>query len=90
VVPSDYDCGSLQLSLPFEAEQQLKKQMGFAVQPEPGSRSAEIADYIERLGKLYGHCYQTASNQLGNALATPEVKDVATTLFIQTCKHFQI
>lgn len=70
--------------------------LGFAVEPAPKAsttgRSAEIADYVERLGKLYGHCYQTAFTQLGNTtpLATPEIKDVATTLFIQTCKHFQI
>ena len=74
----------------FDAETQLKKQMGFATEPIP-SRSVEIADYIERLGKLYGHCLTTASNIPATAtLDAPEVKDIATTLFIQTVKHFQL
>jgi hypothetical protein len=81
------------LSLPMEAEMKVRKQMGFVKpEPAPAGRSAEIADYVERLGKLYSHCYTTAFNQLGNTtpLATPEIKDVATTLFIQTVKHFQL
>jgi hypothetical protein len=64
--------------------------MGFAVEeaaPET-TRSAEIADYIQRLGKLYNGCYRTASSQLGAELDTSEVKDVATTIFIQTVRHF--
>ncbi len=69
--------------------------MGFAVetttQPAEVSRSIKIADYIERLGKLYSYCYQTAAKQLDSTpLATPEVKDVATTLFIQTVRHFNL
>jgi hypothetical protein len=69
--------------------------MGFAVETiTPSvevSRSIEIADYIERLGKLYNHCYQTATKQLDSTpLAKPEVKDVATTLFIQTVRHFNL
>jgi hypothetical protein len=44
---------------------------------------------VDRLGKLYSHCYKTAANELKKTpLATPEVKDVATTLFIQTVRHF--
>jgi hypothetical protein len=46
------------VKLPFEAEMQLKKQMGFTAESQP-SRSVEIADYIDRLGKLYGHCCAT-------------------------------
>jgi hypothetical protein len=69
--------------------------MGFAVEtttpPAEVSRSIEIADYIERLGKLYSHCYQTAAKQLDSSpLATPEIKDVATTIFIQTVRHFSL
>jgi hypothetical protein len=69
--------------------------MGFTVEtitpPAEVSRSIEIADYIERLGKLYSHCYKTAAQQLDSTpLATPEVKDVANTLFIQTVKHFSL
>jgi hypothetical protein len=59
--------------------------------PAETKRSLEIADYISRLGKLYKHCYATAEEQLeGTPLATPEVKDVATTLFIQTVRHFSL
>jgi hypothetical protein len=77
------------LTAPFEAEQKLRQQL--APQPQAESRSIEIADYIDRLGKLYGHCYKTAAQQLeSTALETPEVKDVATTLFIQTVRHFGI
>jgi hypothetical protein len=74
----------------FEAETQLKSQMGFSTTPQP-SRSVEIADYIERLGKLYGHCIMTAS-QIPTSIELPPtaVKDVATTMFIQTVKHFDL
>ncbi len=59
-----------------------------AQQPE-NSRSIEIAEYVGKLGKLYKHCYKTATDELKETpLATPEVKDVATTLFIQTVRHF--
>jgi hypothetical protein len=34
-------------------------QMGFNIPPEQPSRSVEIADYIERMGKLYSHCRAT-------------------------------
>jgi hypothetical protein len=69
--------------------------MGFTVATTPppveNSRSIEIADYIERLGKLYSHCYKTAAQQLDSTpLATPEIKDVATTIFIQTVRHFSL
>lgn len=76
-------------NLSFDTETQLKSQMGFTAEPVP-SRSVEIADYIERLGKLYNHCLTTANNIPSAAtLDAPEVKDVATT-FIQTVKHFQL
>jgi hypothetical protein len=85
------------VTAPFEAEQRLRAQMAAAVAPPVANemaesgRSAEIADYISRMGKLYAHCYKTASQQLENMpLGTPEVKDVATTLFIQTVRHFSL
>lgn len=79
------------LKLPFEAEMQLKKQMGFQTPEAQPSRSVEIADYIERLGKLYGHCLETAANMPTSIdLEAPQVKDVATTFFIQTVKHFNL
>ncbi len=62
------------------------------IEPQPeNSRSIEIAEYIGKLGKLYSHCYKTAANELKETpLATPEVKDVATTIFIQTVRHFSL
>jgi hypothetical protein len=74
----------------FEAEAQLKSQMGFSTSPQP-SRSAEIADYIERLGKLYGHCLTTAASMPTSIELPPTaVKDMATTMFVQTVKHFDL
>ena len=59
--------------------------------PEQPSRSAEIADYIQRLGKLYSHCLDTAARMPKTVeLETPQVKDVATTFFIQAVKHFNL
>jgi hypothetical protein len=85
------------VTAPFETEQRLRAQMAAAVAPPAttemaeSGRSAEIADYINRLGKLYGHCYGVAAQQLENVpLGTPEVKDVATTIFIQTVRHFSL
>jgi hypothetical protein len=68
------------------------QQMGFTAEPTPEtSRSAEIADYINRLGKLYGHCLTTAANlPTAVELESPQIKDIATTLFIQTAKHFNL
>jgi hypothetical protein len=75
----------------FDAEMQLKSsQMGFQSSPPP-SRSVEIADYIERLGKLYGHCLTTAASMPTSIeLESTAVKDIATTMFIQTVKHFDL
>jgi hypothetical protein len=61
------------------------------VAPEQASRSAEIADYIQRLGKLYSHCLDTAARMPKTVeLETPQVKDVATTFFLQAVKHFNL
>ena len=78
------------VTLPFEAEMKLKQQMGFTAESQP-SRSAEIADYIERLGKLYTHCLTTAANiPTSIELPATAVKDVATTFFIQAVRHFDL
>lgn len=78
------------VSLPFEAEMKLKQQMGFQTETQP-SRSVEIADYVSRLGKLYSHCLTTAANMPTSIeLETPQVKDIATTFFIQAVKHFNL
>jgi hypothetical protein len=54
-------------------------------------RTAEIGDYIERLGKLYKHCFKATSQALEHSeLGRPQIKDVSTTLFIQTVKHFNL
>jgi hypothetical protein len=47
---------------------------------DPGSRSGEIADYIARLGKLYGHCLATAR----------ESEPVALAIFQQAIEHFNL
>jgi hypothetical protein len=79
-----------EVKLPFEAQMQLKSQMGFQASPQT-SRSVEIADYIDRLGKLYGHCLTTAATMPTSIeLEAPEIKDVATTMFIQTVRHFNL
>jgi hypothetical protein len=75
---------------PQQAQAQ-QAQMGFNVPPEQPSRSAEIADYVQRLGKLYAHCLDTAARMPKTVeLETPQVKDVATTFFIQAVKHFNL
>ena len=76
-------------------QQALQAQMGFNVDDTPTApettRSAEIADYIQRLGKLYGHCLSTAANMPTSLeLDAHSVKDVGTTIFIQTVRHFNL
>ena len=72
-------------------QQAQQEQIGFNVPPEKPSRSAEIADYIERLGKLYSHCLDTASRMPKTVdLNAPQIKDIATTLFIQSVRHFDL
>jgi hypothetical protein len=79
-----------EVKLPFEAQMQLKSQMGFQALGQT-SRSVEIADYIDRLGKLYGHCLTTAASMPTSIeLPATAVKDVATTMFIQTVRHFDL
>lgn len=68
-------------------------QMGFttSVETPETTRSAEIADYIQRLGKLYNHCLTTASSlPTAIELDAPEIKDIATTIFIQSVRHFNL
>jgi hypothetical protein len=73
---------------PQEAQQ---APMGFNVPPEQPSRSAEIVDYIDRLGKLYSRCLTTAANMPTSLeLESTAVKDIATTMFLQTVRHFSL
>ena len=72
-------------------QQAQQEQIGFNVPPEKPSRSAEIADYIERLGKLYAHCLDAAARMPKTVdLNAPQIKDVATTFFIQAVRHFDL
>jgi hypothetical protein len=78
-------------SLVEHASTQPQAAQGANTTPEQPSRSAEIADYIQRLGKLYGHCLDTAARMPKTVdLDMPQVKDVATTFFIQAVKHFDL
>ena len=68
-------------------------QMGFSapIETPETTRSAEIADYIQRLGKLYNHCLTTATQMPTEIELEPaQVKDIATTIFIQTTRHFNL
>ena len=70
-------------------------QIGFTAKPTPevpeANRTAEIADYVTRLSKLYNHCLTAAVNMpTAIELDAPQVKDIATTIFIQTAKHFNL
>ena len=72
-----------------------QSQMGFTTEVTPEvpetTRSADIADYIQRLGKLYNHCLTTAAGMPTTIeLESTAVKDVATTIFIQTVRHFDL
>jgi hypothetical protein len=59
--------------------------------PAESQRNIDIKNYVENMGKIYGGCYIAASKQLTDTgLDKPEIKDVATTLFIQTARHFNL
>jgi hypothetical protein len=76
---------------PQQAALSQQAPMGFNVPPEQPSRSAEIVDYIERLGKLYSRCLNTAANMPTSLeLESTAVKDIATTMFLQTVRHFSL
>jgi hypothetical protein len=54
-------------------------------------RSAEIADYVGRLSKLYSHCYRSAATEMaGYELEPEDTRAIATTLFLQTVKKFDL
>lgn len=67
-------------------------QIGFTTETAPETtRSAEIADYIQRLEKLYSSCLTTAANMpTATELDAPQVKDIASCIFIQTIRHFDL
>lgn len=56
-----------------------------------GSRSAEIKDYTERLAKLYSHCFRTVQNEMNRTdLPIEALKDISTSIFIQTTRKFNL
>jgi hypothetical protein len=69
------------VTAPFEAETKLRQQLAAASpQPQMESRSAEIAEYISKLGKLYGYCLTTAQGS----------EPVALAIFQQSIEHFDL
>jgi hypothetical protein len=73
------------------AEKQWQQPEGGVRLGHRSERTADIADYIERLGKLYSYCYRAASGALANSeLDKSEIRDVSTTLFMQTVRHFDL
>jgi hypothetical protein len=73
------------------ADREWQRSTDLGLTDHRSERTAEIADYIERLGKLYNYCYGVASRQFAhNEMNTPQIKDVSTTLFIQTVRHFDL
>jgi hypothetical protein len=73
------------------ADREWQRSTDLGLTDHRSERTAEIADYIERLGKLYNYCYGVASRQLAHSeMDTPQIKDVSTTLFIQTVRHFDL
>lgn len=60
------------------------------VQPAT-SKADEIRDYTQRLAKLYSHCYRTVNAEMGESgLPVESLKDIATSLFIQTTRKFDL
>lgn len=55
------------------------------------SKAPEIRDYVSRLAKLYHHCYRVVKDEFSSdGLETPQLKDVASCLFIQTIRKFDL
>lgn len=56
-----------------------------------GSGAPEIRDYTDRLAKLYSHCYRTVKAEMDDGdLPAEALKDIATTIFIQTSRKFNL
>jgi hypothetical protein len=55
------------------------------------SKAEEIRDYTQRLAKLYSHCFRTVNAEMGESgLPVECLKDIATSLFIQTTRKFEL
>lgn len=58
--------------------------------PETTS-SAQICEYVDRLGKLYNRCLMVADDMpCGSEFNPADRRDVATTIFLQTIRHFDL
>ena len=80
----------VQVALDSKEKYHVVEHAGSAVATQPAynahnGRSAEIADYIERLGKLFTHCYKQTSDY-----GVEDRRAIATTLFIQTVRHYDL
>lgn len=66
--------------------------LGTAPEPVPtASLALEIRDYTQRLAKLYSHCYRTVNEEIASTgLPVECLKDIATNLFIQTTRKFDL
>lgn len=55
------------------------------------NRKAEIADYINRLAVLYGYTFKKVKEQMSDSgLPIECVKDISTSVFIATTRHFDL
>ncbi len=73
------------------ADREWQRPTDLGLTDHRSAHTAEIADYIERLGKLYAYCHGVASRQLAHSeMDTPQIKDVSISLFIQTVRHFNL
>lgn len=78
--------GKLPSTTPSNLSQQTQSQSN-----GNGSRAPEIRDYTERLAKLYAHCFKTVKAEMnGTDLPIEAIKDISTSVFIQTTKKFNL
>jgi hypothetical protein len=55
------------------------------------AQSVEIIDYVDRLGKIYNRCLMVADDlPCGSEFEAADRRDVATTIFLQTIRHFDL
>jgi hypothetical protein len=55
------------------------------------TRSTQLIDYVDRLGTLYNRCLMVADDlPCGSEFEPADRRDVATTIFLQTIKKFDL
>jgi hypothetical protein len=77
------------------AEEAAGQPMGFTIEPAAPpvekSRSAEIAEHLDKLSKLYSVCLSRAESMPKPTELPPEAtKDIATTLYLSLVKKFDL